>query len=164
MARIDDLVTQIHDRQLRERIESALADLRKRQRFGLVYEDHVPESTLLPHASVQVGATVQKRSDLIPEQLYTVRRITKSGNAIIQAEGAEEQTCKLRDLMVVKRFGEPMYPTLTPLGRVEGGADDRGHHSVINGENFHALQLLVYLYEERFDCIYISERRAATRV
>src|SRR5919108_314554 len=29
-------------------------------------------------------------------------------------------------------------------------------HAVINGENFHALQLLIYLYEGQVDCIYID--------
>ena len=29
-------------------------------------------------------------------------------------------------------------------------------HAVINGENYHALQLLLYLYEGKVDCIYID--------
>jgi hypothetical protein len=37
--------------------------------------------------------------------------------------------------------------TVTSLGTVQRGPANRPHHAVINGENFHALQLLVYLYE-----------------
>jgi adenine-specific DNA-methyltransferase len=33
---------------------------------------------------------------------------------------------------------------------------DKPYHAVINGENFHALQLFVYLYEGQVDCIYID--------
>jgi adenine-specific DNA-methyltransferase len=39
---------------------------------------------------------------------------------------------------------------------VRRGRDDKPHHAVINGENFHALQLLVYQFEGKVDCIYID--------
>jgi adenine-specific DNA-methyltransferase len=60
------------------------------------------------------------------------------------------------DLLVVQRFGDPVYPTLTPLGSVQGGPVDKPTHAVINGENFHALQLLAYACEGQVDCIYID--------
>jgi len=49
-----------------------------------------------------------------------------------------------------------MYPALTPLGSMRRGRDDKPHHGIINGENFHALQLLVYQFEGKVDCIYID--------
>jgi adenine-specific DNA-methyltransferase len=55
----------------------------------------------------------------------------------------------------VKRLGDPIYPTLHPLGSVEK-APGKPYHAVIDGENYHALQLLLYLYEGRVDCIYID--------
>lgn len=55
----------------------------------------------------------------------------------------------------MKRFGEPAYPALEPLGSVRR-AEDRPFHTVINGENYHALQLLRYLYRGSIDCIYID--------
>jgi adenine-specific DNA-methyltransferase len=58
--------------------------------------------------------------------------------------------------MVVKRFGDPIFPALTSLGSIERGPADKPYHAVINGENFHALQLFVYLYEGCVDCIYID--------
>lgn len=60
------------------------------------------------------------------------------------------------ELLLVKRFGEPIYPLLKPLGRIEQGGPERPYHAVINGENFHALQLLVHLLEGQVDCIYID--------
>jgi len=155
MARIDDLVAQVPDKLLRQRLQSALADMKKRQRFGLVYEEHVPETTTLLQFPVQVGATVQRRSDL-SGRLYQVKSLTSRTARVEPEAGGEEEAIPLKDLLVVKRFGDPIFPTLTSLGAVRRGTEDKPHHAVINGENFHALQLLVYLYEGQVDCIYID--------
>jgi adenine-specific DNA-methyltransferase len=56
MARIDDLIAQISDKLLRQRLESALSDMKRRQRFGLVFEEHIPETTTLLGFPVYVGA------------------------------------------------------------------------------------------------------------
>jgi adenine-specific DNA-methyltransferase len=56
---------------------------------------------------------------------------------------------------VVKPFGDPIYSSLTPLGAIY---KDSGlsAHAVINAENYHPLQLLLYLYEGLFDCLYLD--------
>ena len=41
-------------------------------------------------------------------------------------------------------------------GAIERGEEGRPHHALIGGENYHALQLLLYLYEGEVDCIYID--------
>ena len=64
MARIDDLLTQITDKSLRQKLQAALTDMKRRQRFGLVFEEHVPETSALIHFPVTVGAVVQRRSDV----------------------------------------------------------------------------------------------------
>ena len=46
------------------------------------------------------------------------------------------------DLLVVKPFGEPVYPALTPLESVFR-SEERPFHTVINGENLHVVQLLL---------------------
>jgi adenine-specific DNA-methyltransferase len=155
MARIDDLIAQIADKSLRQKLLAALADMKRRQRFGLVFEEHIPETTALVHFPVQVGASVQRRNDLSGRHLYQVKTVTKSKATIEHGDGVEE-TASTSDLMVVKRFGDPIFPALTSLGAVRRGPDDKPHHAVINGENFHALQLFVYLYEGQVDCIYID--------
>ena len=48
MAKIDDLTQQVSDPRLRRELEAAVAELKKRTRFGLVYESHLPEMTALP--------------------------------------------------------------------------------------------------------------------
>lgn len=157
MARIDDLIGQIPDKELRRKLDAALADMKRRQRFGLVFEEHIPEMTTLLGLPVTVGATVQRRSDLEGEQLYLVKAANGQGTATLEPEGGgNHEVVHAEELLVVKRFGDPIFPALTSLGAVRRGPADKPHHAVINGENFHALQLLVYLYEGQVDCIYID--------
>ncbi len=59
------------------------------------------------------------------------------------------------DLIVVAEFGDPVYPGLVSTGRVERGGD-KPFHTVINAENYHALQLLLYTHEGKVDAIYID--------
>lgn len=157
MARIDDLVTQVTDRNLRQKLEAALVELKRRQRFGLVFEDHIPESTALTRFPVTPGASVQKRSDNGAGQVFQVRSINAKNIATIELDQSDQtEVVSVKDLMVIKRFGDPIFPALTSVGSVRRGPSERPHHAVINGENFHALQLLIYLYEGAVDCIYID--------
>lgn len=157
MARIDDLITQVDDKTLRLKLGAALADIKRRQRFGLVFEEHIPETAALLRLPIRVGATVQRRRDADRSQAFIVTSLTKRGKATVEPEGGgPKEEALTRDLLVVKRFGDPMFPCLTPLGRLHRGPESKPHHAVINGENFHALQLLVYLYEGQVDCIYID--------
>lgn len=157
MARLDDIAAQVKDAALRKKLQDAIADLKRRQRFGLVFEEHIPETTALLGLPVQIGATVQRREDLGGNTLYRVAAVSGRGRATVEslADGSTE-TVSTRNLLVVKRFGDPIYPALTSVGVLRRGAAEGAHHAVINGENFHALQLFVYLYEGRVDCIYID--------
>ena len=42
------------------------------------------------------------------------------------------------------------------MGRVQNGQDDGPWHTLIEADNYHALQLLEYLYPGKVDCIYID--------
>jgi adenine-specific DNA-methyltransferase len=59
------------------------------------------------------------------------------------------------DLLVVQMFGDPAYPTLAPLGSVSR-SEERPRHLVVEGENFHALELLAFTHRGQVDCIYID--------
>lgn len=142
---------------LRQKLGIALADMKRRQRFGLVFEEHIPEATTLLGFPVHAGATVQRRRDPDGKQLYSVKAVNGRGKATIEPEGGGDVGHEAaKDLMVVKRFGDPIFPSLTSLCSLRRGHKDKPHHAVINGENFHTLQLLVYLYEGQVDCIYID--------
>ena len=98
MAIINDLIAQIEDEGLRQRIDEELKRLLKHKKFGLVFEEHQPE-----------GLT----------------------------EG-------------------PVYPYLQMLDQVSRAPGDKLWHTLIESDNYYALQLLVYLYAGMVDCIYID--------
>lgn len=60
MAAIDDLIQQISDQTLRERIAEELQRMAKQKKFGLVYEEHIPECTPLRGVKVKRGSLVAK--------------------------------------------------------------------------------------------------------
>ncbi len=61
MSAINDLVNQIEDTALRERIAKEVDRLSKQKKFGLVFEEHLPECTPLYDIPVKVGALVAKK-------------------------------------------------------------------------------------------------------
>ncbi len=64
-------------------------------------------------------------------------------------------TRSLDDLVVVAEFRDPIYPGMRSTGRIERGGD-KPFHAVINAENYHALQVLLYTHEGEVDAIYID--------
>src|ERR1035441_2414107 len=155
MARIEDLIKDIADPQLRDQIAREVSSLKARKKFGLVFEQHLPEVVRLPSLPIKTGVRVAKRGD---EALafFTVTAVVNRMKVIVVPErGGAEETVAKTDLVVVKRFGEPMYPALIPVDRVTR-APGKPYHTVINADNFHALQVLLYCYEGMVDVIYID--------
>ena len=68
----------------------------------------------------------------------------------------EAVTFELKDIVRVAEFGEPIYPYLKPLDSVCNAPDSDLWHTLIEADNYHALQLLEYLYAGKVDCIYID--------
>lgn len=77
MAIIDDLVDRIEDVELKKRIQTELLKLTKQKKFGLVFENHLPEYTPLYEIPVAPGREVFERNGSINE-IWTILRI--SGN------------------------------------------------------------------------------------
>lgn len=59
------------------------------------------------------------------------------------------------ELVVVKRFGEAIFPALRFVESTLRG-NNAPHHTLIEADNYHALQLLDWLYAGKVDCIYID--------
>ncbi|HCG00489.1 MAG TPA: hypothetical protein DEV93_08070 [Chloroflexi bacterium] len=157
MANLEDLIARVSDRRLQAEMASALGILKRRQRFGLVFEEHLPETTVLVGLPIQVGSLVQRRDDLGARTLYRVIDLTADQQAcIVPLDSDAAESLPLASLLVVKRFGDPIFPTLTSLGALRRGDTSRPSHAVINGENYHALQLLTFLFAGQVDCIYID--------
>ena len=155
MAAIHDLLAQIQDEALRERIEKEIDKLSKTKKFGLVFEEHMPECTPLYDVPVKRGATVAKRDGAI-NGIYVVQSM-KGENAICMKKSSDSiEEISVSDLVSVAEFGDPIYPYLKPLDVLCNAPDNDLWHSVIEADNYHALQLLEYLYAGKIDCIYID--------
>ena len=61
MATLNDLVGQIDNAALRERIEEEIKRVVKQKKFGLVFEEHLPECTPLWEIPVKRGSLVAKK-------------------------------------------------------------------------------------------------------
>lgn len=64
-------------------------------------------------------------------------------------------TANYDDLVAISRFDQPIYTGLKEVDRVERGGN-KPFNIVINSENFHALETLMYAYYGKIDCIYID--------
>ncbi len=157
MAKIEDLIDEIADPALRERIAGEVRELKRTKRFGLVFEEHIPETVSLYGLPIREGLMVQNRTT--PDDLTEFRVLrVEDGQATVVPKGADgpETRIAVEDLLVVKRFHEQIFPGLTPVGDVRRGDAGKPAHVVINGENFHALQVLRWAYAGKVDCIYID--------
>ena len=154
MSAIDDLIAQIEDRALRERLKIETARIAKEKKFGLVFEEHLPELTPLYNAEIRVGARVAKRGGDLSE-LWRVLSISEGQAVCMNYRSGEKSEFPIDEIMTVANFGEPVFPTLVPVDRVQNGPDDAPWHTLIEADNYHALQLLEYLYTGQVDCIYI---------
>lgn len=157
MAALDDLLARIQDEALRDALKRELALLRGERELGLVFERHLPEKVRLPGLPVRRGTTVEVRTEL-PAPTWQVTKVTNS-TAELRRRGDDgstlTETYSLDELVVVREFGQPIYPGLKSVGRIERGGD-KPFHTVINAENYHALELLLYTCEGRVDAIYID--------
>ncbi len=69
MAILQDLIEQIDDPDLRERISQETNKLLKQKKFGLVFEEHLPECTPLYDVAIRKGSTVAKKTGSISEPM-----------------------------------------------------------------------------------------------
>jgi len=168
VSRLTDLLRQARkaDPQLGKELEEEFAALMKRRSFGLVFEQHQPEAVELPSRKVRRGDKVR----VIPprgvvakdeQRLWEVEKVeVVDGGRLahlteIGAAKPRAQTVLVEDLVVVAEFNDRIYPGLVETGRVERGGD-KPFHTVINAENYHALEMLTYTHRGKVDAIYID--------
>ena len=181
MSRLNDLLRELRTREpaLARDLEREVAALADRRAFGLNFERHVPEAVELPGRKVRKGDKVRilaPRGEMpkkLNERLWRVASIDRSARTAILEPLADPVSdpeapivetpspppdigaAALDDLVVVAEFRDPIYPGLTSTGKVERGGD-KPFHTVINAENFHALQTLLFTHRGKVDCIYID--------
>ena len=155
MAAIHDLLAQVQDEALRARLEQEINRLSKTKKFGLVFEEHLPECTPLYDIPVKRGSTVAKKTGAVSE-MYEVNSIKDGIATCYHKVTGEKEDIPVEDLVSVAQFGEPIYPYLKPIDSVCNAPDSDLWHTLIEADNYHALQLLEYLYAGKVDCIYID--------
>ena len=170
MSRLSSLLRQVgkQDPQLAADLKREVDALSGRRAFGLNFERHIPETVELPGRPVRRGDKVRllpargEKPSGAGRRLWRVRRIRRVAGGKRMADLAPQQDKQasttsrpVEDLVVVAEFRDAVFPGLVSTGKVERGGG-KPFHAVINAENFHALQLLLYTHEGRIDAIYID--------
>lgn len=155
MAELHELIEKIENPELRAQLQAAADRLTKQKKFGLVFEEHLPECTPLYDIPVRKGAKVSLRNGKANET-FTVLKIEDGIATCLPKNSKEAVQFTVTDLVTTAELGDPIYPCLQPLGEVCNAPDSELWHTLIEADNYHALQLLEYLYAGKVDCIYID--------
>ena len=155
MARIHELLEEVKDPSLRRRLSEEVANLTRNKKFGLVFEDHEVERTLLYGVNIRAGMPAVKKAGKINE-VWDVLKVEDGQAMCRRSTTGEIATIATDELVAVAQFGDPIFPALQPIDYIENAPDSRLWHTLIEADNYHALQLLEYLYAGKVDCIYID--------
>ena len=168
MSRLTELIAQAKakDPQFGSDLEREFKALSSRRAFGLNFERHRPETVELPKRHVKKGDKVRvlpprgatEKGDQrlwAVKSIETVNEIRVAHLEVLESAEPESQDVAVDDLVVVAGFRDVIYPGLTSTGKVERGGD-KPFHTVINGENYHALKALTYTHRGKVDAIYID--------
>ena len=156
MAAIDKLLEQVTDPALRGRLQEEFNRALQNKKFGLVFEEHMPECTPLYGVEIKRGGSVAKNDRKKINTVYTVLKKTADTAVCRNKVTGEVEEIPLSELVAVAEFGEAIFPCLQPIDKVENAPDSDLWHTLIEADNYHALQLLEYLYTGKVDCIYID--------
>ena len=182
MAHIDNLIDSVKDEKLRAAIRSEYDRVTKHRKLGLVFDRHLPESVVLPTLSIHSGDKVQVMATpadgasetainqpdrpnpniLDGTGVWTFQRKSNTGDAILVDGEGNAKEVPFPAIVATREFGDPIYPGLKSTGRVVRGGgtigDDGGKpfHTIINAENYHALEALLFPCQGKVDAIYID--------
>lgn len=155
MAHLDTLIAMIPDEKLKGEIQTQISRLTAKASFGLVFEEHRPENVQLPGFEITRGGKVVFKDGSTPG-IWTVLRLLDDEATIVRVgDTAERATANIDDLVVIREFGDPIYPGLQSIDSVTRGGD-KPFHCVINAENYHAAEMLLYSHGRKIDAIYLD--------
>ena len=107
MAAIDDLISQIENPELRDRIQKEVNKLSKQKKFGLVFEEHLPECTPLYDIPVRRGAKVALKTGKVND-FYTVLQLNDNKATCIKRGEKEPIDFDTENLVTISEFAEPI--------------------------------------------------------
>lgn len=168
MSRLTELLAKAKakDADLGRELEREFKALSSRRSFGLNFERHRPENVELPGRPIRKGDKVRilpergstKKGD---QRLWKVMSLAGRNSehvaslSLLYIDEPEQAEAPVADLCVVAEFRDYIYPGLVSTGKVDRGGD-KPFHTVINGENFHALEALTFTHRGKMDAIYID--------
>lgn len=161
---VSDLMNRV--KLLDENLARDLAEYIDGRQYGLVYEASKPEFVRLWKKPVVRGDLVnilpprgENKSNKCEEDssdiIYRYINNNKGRANLRCIKTQSEYQASMEDLVSVSRFDCPVYCGLKERDRIELGGD-APFQVLINGENYHALQLLAYTHANKVDCIYID--------
>lgn len=165
MSRLRDLIQQARaeNPELGDELEKEFTILSRRRSFGLNFERHRPEAVELPGQPIRRGQRVRilppRGSTAAGDQrVWTIRSLSDGVATVVTGEedSLEETTADVDDLVLIAEFRDTIYPGLEQTGEVLNGTENAPAHTVINGENYHALKALTYTHAGKIDAIYID--------
>ncbi|MGB3257774.1 MAG: DNA methyltransferase [Ornithinimicrobium sp.] len=164
---LNDIIARVAglDPAVGEAMREQVTTLIKLRPNGLNFERHIPEQVALAGRPISVGDKVR----FIPERgstkvegddpTWVVTKLTGPKGAkvaeLLDRESGDTATRDADNLIYVADFRDPIYPGLVSTGRVERGGG-KPFHSVINSENYHALEALTFTHAGKVDVIYID--------
>lgn len=173
MATIDHLLDRIPNPELRFKLQSEIARLQNDKRFGLIFEEHFPDATLLYEVEVRRGQKVTLKDEPLKEKFEVVNLCNGIAECVSLDEPEHTENIAVDELvsyseldakasnhiavdklMPFADFGDPIYPYLQSIDKISTAPDSPLWHEIIEADNYHALQLLTYLYPGKVDCIY----------
>lgn len=98
MAALDDLISRIPDESLRERIRAEMKRANRQKKFGLVFEEHLPEATPLYDIPVKRGSVVATKDGQVTD-IYYVEKI-EDGQAACFHKASKERVALPVDALV----------------------------------------------------------------
>lgn len=175
MATIDHLLDRITNPELRFKLQSEIARLQNDKQFGLIFEEHFPDATLLYEVEVRRGQKVTIKDEPLKEKFEVVNLCNGIAECVSLDEPEHTMNISVDELVSYSElnvkslnhidvdkllpfadFGDPIYPYLQPIDKISTAPDSLLWHEIIEADNYHALQLLAYLYPGKVDCIYID--------
>jgi adenine-specific DNA-methyltransferase len=161
LARVEKQMDDTTARDLRRQIEV----LKSRREFGLNFERHMPESVDLVGRPISVGDRVRfiaPRGETAVESdaTWLVTEIggrrSKRVATLLDPQTKDNATRSLDDLVYVADFRDPIYPGLKRSAEPVLRGGDKPFHTVINSENYHALEAMLFTHRGMVDVIYID--------
>ena len=122
VAAINDLINQIHNQELRERIAQEVDRMNRQKKFGLVFEEHLPECTPLYDVPIRKNSTVALKAGKVSDT-FVVLKVENGKAMCLPKAGGESAAFDVDDLVAVAEFGEPIYPYLKPIDTICNAPD-----------------------------------------